>query len=123
MTVSPSTSIRPVANQFAGGSLKSLVVGATTASTSISGTMYDLRSGYATFSIQASGVIAASKILLEGSLDGTNWVTLGSTSGYTSTAKVVLLSTNTRPVQFVRLRATTLTTGASRSVVGYIGVA
>lgn len=123
MTVSPSTSIRPVSLQFAGGSLKSLVVGATTLSTAITGQAFDLRAGYATFSVQASGVIAGSKILLEGSLDGTNWVTLGSTVGYTSTAKVVLTSTNDKPLQFVRLKALTLTTGASRSVVGYIGVA
>jgi hypothetical protein len=113
---------RKVSNQFAGGALKSLAVGISTASTAIAGTAFDLGAGYSAFSVQVTGLIAASKVVLQGSLDGTNWTNLGSTAGYASTAAPVV-EVSAPPVQHVRLYGVTVTTGAARAVVGYIGVA
>ena len=60
---------------------------------------------------------AGDKVLLEGSLNASDWGTLGSTSGYPSTAATVDASTNEAPVQFVRLNGVALSTG-----VAYQGV-
>lgn len=112
-----NTSAKPVATRFAGGSLKSII----SSTGDGAGTVYDLRAGYTQFSMQCSGLTAGDKVLLQGSLDGTNWTTIGSTAGYTSTSAAVTKSTNSTPVQFVRLNVSAH--GSTTDIVGWIGVA
>jgi hypothetical protein len=111
-----TTTSRKVPDRFAGGAL--LAINASTADGA--GTVYDLRAGYSQFSVQCSGLATGGKVLLQGSLDGSNFTTLGSTAGYTSTSAAVTRSTNSTPVQFVRLSI--VTHGSTADVTGWIGV-
>ena len=109
---------RDVALQFAGGSLQSLS-GATSTG---AGTSYDLRAGYTSFAVQCATTGSTSvEVNLQGSLDDANWVNLGSTALYTSTAAAITASTSSVPVKYVRLNVVALSTG--ESLDGWIGVA
>ena len=112
-----------VSNKWAGGGLKSLVAKASTGA----GDAFDLRSGFQTFSIQCDVTGSTSvKVVLQGSVDGTNFANIGSTNGWRLSAQgdlgMVTVAT-TAPVQHVRLRVATISTGNGKYVDGWIGVA
>lgn len=110
---------RSISKQAAGGVFRSLNAKTGTGA----GDRANLNGTYTTFSVQCTVTGSTDlKVLLQGSLDGTNYVTLGSTAGYTSTGKTVVKSTNSTPVQYVRLNVSSQSSTAG-TITGYIGFA
>ena len=105
------------------GPLKSLDAKGTTGA----GTAYDLGGAFSSFAVQCSiaGSTSAT-VQLQGSIDGTNYKTLGSNITVDSTANnAITRSTNSTPVTKVRLNISALTTSGSataEAISGWIAV-
>ncbi len=86
------------------------------------GTPYDLGVCHGNFSmaVTVAGGPSGCGVQLQGSLDGTNWYSLGSATSNTSGTAVATAS-NT-PARYVRANLTTLTGGTSPTVTALIGV-
>ena len=116
-------STHKVSSRWAGGSLRSL----TTKGTTGAGDSFDLRAGFQNFSIQCDITSStAAKVILEGSLDGTNFKPVGSTNGWRFSAQGdhgVVSVASTQPLQHVRLRVVSISSGSGKYVDGRIGVA
>lgn len=86
------------------------------------GTPFNLLLCHANFTIAVTvtGAPASCAVQLQGSLDGTNWYSMGSASNNTSGTSAVNVS-NT-PAIWVRANLTTLTGGTSPTVTALIGV-
>jgi len=106
--------------QAAGGALQSIL--ASTAGSTGAGFSFDLNGAYNTFSVQCITTSTAISVELEGSLNDSDWDTLGSTALYASTAGVIVAVSNTKPVAFVRLNTVSIAS-TGKSLAGYIGFA
>lgn len=82
------------------------------------GGSYDLSGCYSKFTLQTvvSGAPTTVSVVLEGSLDGTNWTTLATSSSTTGDQQSVA----DKPQAYVRARVATLTGGTSPAVSAFI---
>ena len=101
------------------GALKSLSAKGTTGA----GTAFDLGGAFKDFAVQCSiaGSTSAT-VQLQGSIDGTNYKTLGANVTVDSTANnAITRSTNSTPVTHVRLNISALTTSGTATVEAISG--
>lgn len=73
---------------------------------------------YYTLVVKATGTVTSWTVLLEGSLDGTNWTTLVThTNAAPGDGLAIFETTAPQPVTYVRLRCSAITLGAGTNVV------
>ena len=108
------------------GALKSLDAQATTGA----GTAFNLGACYSAFGIEylrASATTASTKstaavIQLQGKIGSTKWRNLGATITVNSTAGAIARSTNSIPVNQVRINIDSFTTGVKPGVSAWVAV-
>lgn len=122
---SRNTPVRPA--HMVTGPLKSLVAQVTTGG----GTAFQLPGAFSAFGIEVvraaaatnSTLSTAATIQLQGRIGSTNWRNLGSTVTANSVTGTIARSTNSIPVNEVRLQITAFTTGAAKpAVTGWINI-
>jgi hypothetical protein len=98
------------------------LVGQNAAGTTGAGTVYDqgVCHGNFTVAVTVTGAPSGCAVQLQGSLDGTNWYSLGAATSNTSGTAAVSVANS--PARYVRANLTTLTGGTSPTVTALIGV-
>ena len=112
---------QPHVSAMVRGAMKSLDAKQTTGA----GTAFDMGAAYAAFGLNlrrgttsSTNESSSAAVVLQGSLDGTNYYTLGASVTVNSVAGSLTRSTNAIPVQFVRFSITSFTTSAGNSTAG-----